>query len=171
MAQQAQFDLVIIGSGPGGYVAAVRATQLGLKTAVVEKASRLGGVCLNVGCIPSKALLDSSEYYHLARERFGEYGIKTGKVSLDLKTMLARKDKVVADLTENVRKLLDGQRHRDHSRNGVRAGGRGRRGGYGKKEEDHPVGQKYPAGHRFRTDRGERAGIRRQAYRQLHRSP
>ena len=108
MADQAQFDLVIIGSGPGGYVAAVRATQLGLKTAVVEKASRLGGVCLNVGCIPSKALLDSSEYYHLARERFAEYGIKTGKVSLDLKTMLARKDKVVADLTENVRKLLEG---------------------------------------------------------------
>ncbi len=108
MAQQEQFDLVIIGSGPGGYVAAVRASQLGLKTAVVEKASRLGGVCLNVGCIPSKALLDSSEYYHLAKERFAEYGIKTGKVSLDLPAMLARKDKVVADLTENVRKLLEG---------------------------------------------------------------
>jgi dihydrolipoamide dehydrogenase len=108
MAQQAQFDLVIIGSGPGGYVAAVRATQLGLKTAVVEKGSRLGGVCLNVGCIPSKALLDSSEYYHLARDRFAEYGIKTGKVTLDLPAMLARKDKVVADLTENVRKLLEG---------------------------------------------------------------
>jgi dihydrolipoamide dehydrogenase len=108
MAQQAQFDLVIIGSGPGGYVAAVRATQLGLKTAVVEKATRLGGVCLNVGCIPSKALLDSSEYYHLARDRFAEYGIKTGKVTLDLAAMLARKDKVVEDLTENVRKLLEG---------------------------------------------------------------
>jgi dihydrolipoamide dehydrogenase len=108
MAQQAQFDLVIIGSGPGGYVAAVRASQLGLKTAVVEKASRLGGVCLNVGCIPSKALLDSSEYYHLAKDRFAEYGIKTGKVTLDLAAMLARKDKVVEELTENVRKLLDG---------------------------------------------------------------
>jgi dihydrolipoamide dehydrogenase len=108
MAQQAQFDLVIIGSGPGGYVAAVRATQLGLKTAVVEKATRLGGVCLNVGCIPSKALLDSSEYYHLAKDRFAEYGIKTGKVTLDLAAMLARKDKVVEDLTENVRKLLEG---------------------------------------------------------------
>jgi dihydrolipoamide dehydrogenase len=108
MAQQTQFDLVIIGSGPGGYVAAVRAAQLGLKTAVVEKASRLGGVCLNVGCIPSKALLDSSEYYHLAKDRFAEYGIKTGKVTLDLAAMLARKDKVVAELTENVRKLLDG---------------------------------------------------------------
>jgi dihydrolipoamide dehydrogenase len=108
MAEQAQFDLVIIGSGPGGYVAAVRASQLGLKTAVVEKSYRLGGVCLNVGCIPSKALLDSSEYYHLARERFAEYGIKTGKVSLDLAAMLARKDKVVEELTENVRKLLEG---------------------------------------------------------------
>ncbi len=108
MAEQAQFDLVIIGSGPGGYVAAVRAAQLGLKTAVVEKAHRLGGVCLNVGCIPSKALLDSSEYYHLAKNRFAEYGIKTGKVTLDLAAMLARKDKVVEELTENVRKLLEG---------------------------------------------------------------
>jgi len=108
MAQQEQFDLVIIGSGPGGYVAAVRASQLGLKTAVVEKASRLGGVCLNVGCIPSKALLDSSEYFHLAKDRFAEYGIQTGKVSLDLAAMMARKDKVVEELTENVRKLLEG---------------------------------------------------------------
>ena len=108
MAQETQFDLVIIGSGPGGYVAAVRAAQLDLKTAVVEKSSRLGGVCLNVGCIPSKAMLDASEYFHLAKDRFAEYGIKTGKVSLDLPTMLARKDKVVEDLTENVRKLLEG---------------------------------------------------------------
>ena len=108
MAQQVQFDLVIIGSGPGGYVAAVRAAQLGLKTAVVEKNSRLGGVCLNMGCIPSKAMLDSSEYYHLAKNRFAEYGIKTGKVTLDLAAMLARKDKVVEELTENVRKLLEG---------------------------------------------------------------
>ena len=108
MAQVTQFDLVIIGSGPGGYVAAVRAAQLGLKTALVEKSERLGGVCLNVGCIPSKAMLDASEYFHLARERFAEYGIKTGKVDLDLATMMARKDKVVEDLTENVRKLMDG---------------------------------------------------------------
>jgi dihydrolipoamide dehydrogenase len=108
MAQETQFDLVIIGSGPGGYVAAVRAAQLGLKTAVVEKSSRLGGVCLNVGCIPSKAMLDASEYYHLAKDRFAEYGVKTGKVTLDLAAMLARKDKVVEDLTGNVRKLLEG---------------------------------------------------------------
>lgn len=110
MAQQAQFDLVIIGSGPGGYVAAVRATQLGLKTAVVEKAPRLGGVCLNVGCIPSKALLDSSEYFHLAKDRFAEHGIKTGRVSLDLGRMMARKEKVVKELTDNVRQLLEGHK-------------------------------------------------------------
>ena len=108
MPAKQHYDLVIIGSGPGGYVAAVRATQLGMKTAVVEKGDRLGGVCLNVGCIPSKALLDASEYYHLAADRLSEYGIKTGKVSLDLKTMMARKDEVVSDLTDNVRQLLEG---------------------------------------------------------------
>lgn len=106
----ADYDLIIIGSGPGGYVAAVRASQLGLKTAVVEKEPRLGGVCLNVGCIPSKALLDSSEYYDLARNELAAHGIKTGKISLDLGTMMARKEKVVADLTDNVRSLLENHR-------------------------------------------------------------
>jgi len=104
------YDLVILGSGPGGYVAAVRAAQLGLKTACVEKSTRLGGVCLNVGCIPSKALLDSSEYYHLAREHFAEHGIKTGRLTLDLATLMKRKDTVVKDLTDSVRKLLEGNR-------------------------------------------------------------
>ena len=104
------YDLVIVGSGPGGYVAAVRAAQLGLKTACVEKSPRLGGVCLNVGCIPSKALLDSSEYYHLAREHFAEHGIKTGRLSLDLATLMKRKETVVKDLTDSVRKLLEGNR-------------------------------------------------------------
>ncbi len=108
MAVKTVYDLIIIGSGPGGYVAAVKAAQLGLKTACVEKSPRPGGVCLNVGCIPSKALLDSSEYYHLAKTHLGDHGIKTGKVSLDLKTVMARKDKVVADLTNNVKKLLEG---------------------------------------------------------------
>ena len=73
--------VVIIGAGPGGYVAAVRAAQLDLKVACIEKEPRLGGVCLNIGCIPSKALLDSSEYYHLAKEQFAAHGIKTGRVS------------------------------------------------------------------------------------------
>ncbi|MBL0712831.1 MAG: dihydrolipoyl dehydrogenase [Desulfosarcina sp.] len=108
MASTDTFDLIIIGSGPGGYVAAVKAVQLGMKTACVEKAERLGGVCLNVGCIPSKALLDSSEFYHLAQHRLAEHGIKTGRVTLDLKAMMARKQKVVEDLTANVRQLLEG---------------------------------------------------------------
>ena len=110
MAQSQNYDVVIIGSGPGGYVAGVRAAQLGLKVACIEKEPRLGGVCLNVGCIPSKALLDSSEYYQLAKEQFADHGIKTGKVGLDLPVMMARKEKVVHELTENVRKLLEGHK-------------------------------------------------------------
>jgi len=108
MALKPTYDLIVIGSGPGGYVAAVRAAQLGLKVACVEKEPRLGGVCLNVGCIPSKALLDSSEYFHLAGNHFAEHGIKTGKLSLDLAAMMARKDRVVKALTDNIRKLLEG---------------------------------------------------------------
>ncbi len=110
MTLKKNFDLVVIGSGPGGYVAAMRAAQLGLKIACIEKADRLGGICLNVGCIPSKALLDSSEYYHLARDHFAEHGIKTGRVSFDLSAMMARKDKVVTDLTDNIRQLLEGHK-------------------------------------------------------------
>jgi dihydrolipoamide dehydrogenase len=100
------YDLVVIGAGPGGYVAAIRAAQLGMRVACVEKRPTLGGTCLNIGCIPSKALLDSSELYHLAKERFGRHGIKTGEVGLDLGAMLARKDKVVKELTDGVRFLF-----------------------------------------------------------------
>src|SRR5947207_5549340 len=96
------FDLVVIGSGPGGYVAAIRAAQLGMKVACVEKRPTLGGTCLNIGCIPSKALLDSSELYAQARHQFARHGIKIGDVELDLTTMLARKDKVVKSLTDGV---------------------------------------------------------------------
>jgi len=110
MAQIENYDVIIIGSGPGGYVAAVRAAQLDLKVACIEREPRLGGICLNFGCIPSKALLDSSEYYHLAKEQFAAHGIKTGRVSLDLAAMMARKEKVVQELTDNVRRLLDGHK-------------------------------------------------------------
>ena len=107
MSNTENFDLIVIGTGPGGYVAAVRAAQLGKTVACIEKEPRLGGVCLNVGCIPSKALLDSSEYYHLAKDHFQVHGIKTGKVALDLKTMMSRKQQVVEDLTDQVRLLLE----------------------------------------------------------------
>lgn len=95
------FDLIVIGAGPGGYVAAIRAAQLGMKVACVER-EYLGGTCLNVGCIPSKALLDSSERYESARHQFARHGIKLGEVSLDLPTMLARKDQVVKGLTGGI---------------------------------------------------------------------
>src|SRR6478672_157770 len=97
-----KFDVVIIGSGPGGYVAAIRAAQLGLKTAIVEKDKELGGTCLNIGCIPSKALLSSSDHFVFAKKEAGKHGIKLGEVTLDLGTMLGRKDKVVKTLTGGV---------------------------------------------------------------------
>ncbi len=100
------FDLIIIGAGPGGYVAAIKAAQLGLKVACVEKRSTLGGTCLNVGCIPSKALLQSSEMYEETLLHAAEHGIKVSKVSLDLKTMLNRKNEVVAGLTKGIEGLL-----------------------------------------------------------------
>ncbi|MDO9263083.1 MAG: dihydrolipoyl dehydrogenase [Desulfosalsimonadaceae bacterium] len=105
--QDNQFDLVVIGAGPGGYVAAARAAQLGMKVACVDKEARLGGVCLNVGCIPSKALLDSSEYYAMAQRTFAGHGILVKGLDFNLDTMMKRKDEVVRALTDNVRKLLE----------------------------------------------------------------
>ena len=96
------FDLIVIGAGPGGYVAAIRGAQLGLTVAVVEKREALGGVCLNEGCIPSKALLDSSELFHLARHRFAGHGIDVAPPSLNLGRMMARKDDVVKKLTDGI---------------------------------------------------------------------
>ena len=96
------FDLIVIGAGPGGYVAAIRAAQLGLKTACIDKRGNWGGTCLNVGCIPSKALLHSSEKFEEAQYHLAEHGVKVGKVELDLKTLMARKDKVVNDLTKGI---------------------------------------------------------------------
>jgi dihydrolipoamide dehydrogenase len=100
-----EYDLVVIGGGPGGYVAAIRAAQLGMNVACVEMRGTLGGTCLNVGCIPSKALLDSSEKFEEASQHFAEHGIKA-KVELDLKTMMGRKDKVVLDLTKGIEGLF-----------------------------------------------------------------
>ena len=100
------FDLIIIGAGPGGYVAAIRAAQLGLKTACIDKRGTLGGTCLNVGCIPSKALLHSSEKFEEAQSHLAEHGVKVGKVELDLKTLMARKDKVVDGLTKGIAGLF-----------------------------------------------------------------
>lgn len=91
-----QYDVIIIGSGPGGYVAAIRCAQLGLKTAIIEKYSTFGGTCLNVGCIPSKALLDSSEHYHNAAHHFGIHGINLSNLAIDMKQMIARKDEVIS---------------------------------------------------------------------------
>lgn len=90
-----KYDVVIIGSGPGGYVAAIRAAQLGKKTALIERYNTLGGTCLNVGCIPSKALLDSSEHYHKAKEQFGEHGIQLNDLKVDMPQMIKRKREVV----------------------------------------------------------------------------
>ena len=101
-----RYDLVVIGAGPGGYVAAIRAAQLGMRVACVEKDGALGGTCLNVGCIPSKALLDSSELFHQARHGLGAHGVKVSGVELDLGAMMTRKDRVVRGLTQGVASLF-----------------------------------------------------------------
>lgn len=101
-----QHDLVVIGAGPGGYVAAIRGAQLGMNVACVEKEAALGGTCLRVGCIPSKALLESSEHYLFAREALAEHGVKVSSVELDLATMMRRKDKTVSELTQGVAMLF-----------------------------------------------------------------
>lgn len=100
------YDLIVIGSGPGGYVAAIRAAQLGLNTAIVEKYSTLGGTCLNVGCIPSKALLDSSEHYHNAAHSFQSHGIELKNLKVNLKQMISRKSEVVKQNVDGIAYLM-----------------------------------------------------------------
>ena len=95
----AQHDLVVIGAGPGGYIAAIRAAQLGLNTACIDENTELGGTCLRVGCIPSKALLESSHRYHAAQHDLAVHGVQAKEISLDLGTMMKRKDKIVGTLT------------------------------------------------------------------------
>ncbi len=101
------FDVVVIGAGPGGYIGAIRGAQLGLKVAVIEKDKTLGGTCLNIGCIPSKALLDSSEHFAQAQHELVDHGVEVGAVKLNLAQMMKRKDKVVSDLTGGVKYLFD----------------------------------------------------------------
>lgn len=102
-----QFDVTVIGSGPGGYVAALRCAQLGFKTALIEKYSTLGGTCLNVGCIPSKALLDSSEHFENAKHNFANHGIIINEPQADLARMVARKNEVVDQTTKGINFLMD----------------------------------------------------------------
>src|SRR4051812_18878991 len=103
---ESAFDVIVIGAGPGGYVCAIRAAQLGLKTACIDKESRFGGTCLRVGCIPSKALLDASEKLFLAQHHFAHMGITVDNPRVDLKTMMAHKDKTVETLTSGVSFLM-----------------------------------------------------------------
>ena len=102
-----QFDVTVIGSGPGGYVAAIRCAQLGLKTAIIEKYPTMGGTCLNVGCIPSKALLDSSEHFENAKHNFANHGILIDEPKADLARMIARKNEVVDQTTKGITFLMD----------------------------------------------------------------
>jgi dihydrolipoamide dehydrogenase len=101
-----QYDVIVIGSGPGGYVAAIRCAQLGMKTAIIEKYNTLGGTCLNVGCIPSKALLDSSEHYHNAAHTFTTHGIKLDNLGIDFGQMIKRKQEVVDANTSGITYLM-----------------------------------------------------------------
>ncbi|MBK9041741.1 MAG: dihydrolipoyl dehydrogenase [Saprospiraceae bacterium] len=100
------YDVIIVGSGPGGYVCAIRSAQLGKKTAIIEKYNTLGGTCLNVGCIPSKALLDSSEHYHNASHQFSLHGIETGSLKVNMKQMIQRKNDVVDQTCKGVEFLM-----------------------------------------------------------------
>jgi dihydrolipoamide dehydrogenase len=102
-----KYDVVIIGSGPGGYVGAIRCAQLGLKTAIIEKYNTLGGTCLNVGCIPSKALLDSSEHFHNAAHNFEKHGIEINSPKVNMAQMIARKNSVVSQTCDGVQFLMD----------------------------------------------------------------
>ena len=106
MAQQKTFDIGIIGGGPGGYVAAIKAAQLGMRVALVDRRTSLGGTCLNVGCIPSKALLSSSEHYFFIKHHGTEHGIQCSDISLNLETMMKRKTRVVEKLNQGVAQLM-----------------------------------------------------------------
>ncbi len=107
MENMAKYDVVVIGSGPGGYVAAIRCAQLGMKTAIIERYNTLGGTCLNVGCIPSKALLDTTEHYHKANKEFKDHGIELSNLKPNMETMIGRKDKVVEQTVGGIDFLME----------------------------------------------------------------
>mgnify|MGYP005849617915 CR=1 FL=1 len=122
MSEETTFDLVIIGSGPGGYVGAIRGAQLGLKTAIVEKDPYLGGTCLNVGCIPSKALLHSTEMYHFAAHGAEAHGIGLSKLSIDVEQLMAKKSKTVDQLRGGVQHLMKANKIKVFQGHGMLAG-------------------------------------------------
>ena len=101
-----EYDLIVVGGGPGGYVAAIKGSQLGLKTLCVEGRGKLGGTCLNVGCIPSKSLLHNSHYYHVAKHEFSKRGIETSDLKLNLGQMMKQKEKSVSQLTMGIEGLF-----------------------------------------------------------------
>ena len=106
MSEKSAFDVIVVGAGPGGYVCAIRCAQLGLRTALVEKNPRLGGTCLNVGCIPSKALLHSTEVFHELKEHASAHGIVCENLEHDLSALMKKKDGVVDQLGKGVRALV-----------------------------------------------------------------
>lgn len=118
-----EFDLIVIGAGPGGYVAAIRGAQLGLKVALIEKRNTLGGTCLNVGCIPSKALLHSTELYHTLTSRGAAHGIKTGKIEVDIAALMQRKTAVVDQLCGGVAQLVKARKITVYTGSGALEGG------------------------------------------------
>jgi dihydrolipoamide dehydrogenase len=150
------FDLIIIGAGPGGYVAAIRASQLGMKVAVVEERATLGGVCTNEGCIPSKALLDSSEHFALARDKFATHGIVIEPPRLDLGRMLARKDEVVKKNTDGIAFLLKKNKITVVNGRGRLAGKEGEL----QQVEVLPEGGADPLGPKGSAERGETATLK-----------
>ena len=106
MSDRTQFDITVIGSGPAGYIAAIKSAHLGFKTALIEKSANLGGTCLNVGCIPSKALLHSSEIYHTLNHNASQHGIETSNLNVDIPTMMQKKDKTVQQLRSGIEHLM-----------------------------------------------------------------
>ena len=151
------YDLIVIGTGPGGYVCAIRAAQLGLKTAVVEKRATFGGTCLNIGCIPSKALLHASELFEEAGHTFGKMGIGVSAPKLDLAGMMAFKDEGVDGNVKGVDFLF--KKNKIDAFHGAGAHRRGRQGrGQGRRRQDADAGTQNPSSSPpARTSRASRA--------------